>query len=252
MPFVPQIRNWNIYKMVSPSDRVYVGLTCDLPKRKRSYKRFDCKSQVLLYNSLNKHGFDNLNFEVIDNFDGTPSEARSKEIFWIRTYMSNFNKYPEQNGLNLTDGGQGTFGRKMSEERKKHLSDLYKGLAFFAGHKHTDEAKASISKSKKGKKSPHKGKTWGIEYCLSNSKGQKNKSLSSKGRKLSEEVKDRLRKNRKSTSKKPLLLISENEVLEFSSIRKTSVFLGIGTGLIKRIVDGFNNNKFNNYIIKYK
>ena len=40
--------------------------------------------------------------------------------------MSNFNKYPNQNGLNLTNGGQGTSGRKMSEENKKYLSVVEK------------------------------------------------------------------------------------------------------------------------------
>ena len=63
MAFIPNIiKSWNIYKMTSPTDRVYVGLTSDLPKRKRNYRRADCKSQVLLYKSLNKYGFDNLNF----------------------------------------------------------------------------------------------------------------------------------------------------------------------------------------------
>lgn len=253
MAFIPNIiKSWNIYKMTSPTDRVYVGLTSDLPKRKRNYRRADCKSQVLLYKSLNKYGFDNLNFEIIDEFDGTASEARSKEIFWIRSCMSNFNKYPNQNGLNLTNGGQGTSGRKMSEENKKYLSNLYKGVAFFAGHKHTEEAKASMSKNKKGKESPHKGKKITLELCLKNSEGQKNKIFSLKGKKLSEETKARLRENRKSTCKKPILLISDNETLEFSSIRKSSLFLGIGTALIKRIIEGFNDNKFNNYTIKYK
>lgn len=237
--------------MTSPTDRVYIGITSDLPKRKRAYKKVNCKSQILLYKSLNKYGFDNLNFEIIDNFDGTASEARSKEIFWIRTCMSNFNKYPNQNGLNLTNGGQGTSGSKMSEERRKYLSNLYKGVAFFAGHKHTEEAKSSMSKNKKGKESPHKGKTYSLEFCLKNSEAQKNK-ISIKRKKLSEEAKAKLRENRKSTSKKPILLISNNETLEFSSIRKSSVFLGIGAALIKRIIDGFNNGKFNNYTIKYK
>ena len=47
--------------------------------------------------------------------------ADGKEMFWIRSYMSNKNKYPEQNGLNLTDGGEGRINAKMSEDQWKEF-----------------------------------------------------------------------------------------------------------------------------------
>jgi len=144
MAFVPEIKNWNIYKMTSPTDRVYIGVTSNLSKRKSAYRGKDCKSQSLLFKSIEKYGFDNLNFEIIDNFDGTISEAKSKEMFWIRTFMSNYCKYPEIRGMNLTDGGQGTFGYKLSDAQKEAISIKNKGF------KHADEAKRKISEAGKG------------------------------------------------------------------------------------------------------
>jgi len=135
--------------MVSPSGRVYVGMTSNISKRKAAYSGLDCKSQPMLFNTLYKYGIDNLNFEVIDNFDGTISEAKSKEMFWIRTNMSNYCKYPEQNGLNLTDGGQGTLGYKLSNSQKENISKRN------TGYKHTEEAKKKIAEASLGN-------TWNI------------------------------------------------------------------------------------------
>ena len=140
----PLIKNWHIYKMTSPTDRVYVGMTSNIIKRKAAYSGLDCKSQPLLFKSIEKYGLSNLNFEIIDEFDGTLSEAKSKEMFWIRTYMSNYCKYPGMRGMNLTDGGQGTLGYKVSDAQKKMTSKRNKG------YKHTEEAKNKISEASKG------------------------------------------------------------------------------------------------------
>lgn len=140
----PSIKNWHIYKMTSPTDRVYVGMTSNIIKRKAAYSGLDCKSQPLLFKSIEKYGLSNLNFEIIDKFDGTLSEAKSKEMFWIRTYMSNYCKYPEMRGMNLTDGGQGTLGYKVSDAQKEITSKRNKG------YKHTEKAKIKISEASKG------------------------------------------------------------------------------------------------------
>lgn len=235
--------------MTSPSNGVYVGLTLNLPRRIRNYKRLNCSAQSLLYNSLSKYGFDSFKFEVIDSFEGTHSDAKSKEIFWIRTNMSNRNKYPDFNGLNLTNGGEGKIGCKMPETQKEFLRDLYKGKAFFTGFKHTEEAKQKMSEKKKGKESPHKGKVRSLDACLRNSESKKNNT---NPRVVSEETRAKLRLHKTNTSNKPVIITSDSETLEFRSLRKTSIFLGIGISLIKRIIDGFNDNKFNNYTIKYK
>jgi hypothetical protein len=54
-----------IYKITSPTDKVYIGKTTNLKLRVNYYRRLKCKKQPLLFNSLSKYGFDNHKFEVI-------------------------------------------------------------------------------------------------------------------------------------------------------------------------------------------
>ena len=47
-----------IYKITSPSDRIYIGQSIDINKRFRKYYNLKCKQQPKLYNSLCKYGVD--------------------------------------------------------------------------------------------------------------------------------------------------------------------------------------------------
>lgn len=142
----PEIRNWTIYKILSPSNRIYVGVTCDIKQRFRHYRNLYPSSQKLLYRSLAKYGYGSHSIEIIESFKSTIGFAHGKEIFWIRSYMSNRCKYPEQNGMNMTDGGQGTIGYKMTNEQRVKLGDRVRGF------RHTDEAKRRIGDAAKGNK----------------------------------------------------------------------------------------------------
>ena len=46
-----------IYKITSPTGRIYIGQSIDIEKRIIKYQNIKCKSQRLLYNSLFKYGF---------------------------------------------------------------------------------------------------------------------------------------------------------------------------------------------------
>lgn len=56
----------NIYAIISPTNKIYIGQTVDIKKRFNKYKRLNCKLQYKLYNSLNKYGVDNHEFQVIE------------------------------------------------------------------------------------------------------------------------------------------------------------------------------------------
>lgn len=146
MPLRNEIREWHIYKLVNPKNRVYIGITTNLPKRIRNYQTINCLHQTALRYSLLKYGFEAHSFEVIESFSATVSQAYGKEIFWIRTYMSNYSKWPERNGLNLTEGGRGSHGRVMTDETKEKLRQAN------LGKKYSHETKAKLSAMKKGKK----------------------------------------------------------------------------------------------------
>lgn len=120
------MRKWTIYKLTSPSGRIYIGKTCNFKERMYYYKRGFCKSQRLLHYSLGKYGFDSHALDILEEFENVLSLANEKEKYWILFYKTNRYKYPQQKGLNLTDGGDGIVGVKYTEERREKLSKYQK------------------------------------------------------------------------------------------------------------------------------
>jgi len=115
--FIFYMKQYFIYKITSPDNNVYVGCTSDFEKRKAKYRLLDktTKGQRILFLSFNKYGYENHKIEIIYNSFCDSIEAQSLEMFWIRTLMTNKSRWPQMNGLNLTDGGSGTLGNKRSE-----------------------------------------------------------------------------------------------------------------------------------------
>lgn len=142
-----------IYKITSPTGRVYVGQSIEIEKRFSFYKSVACKSQVKLYRSLKKYGFDNHVFEVLE-------ECSIEDLFRLeRHYQEKFNTITD--GLNCiyvatsekkairsieTRKKIGDFnrGKKRSKEICEKISKARKGMVF------TDEHKENIRKSKTG------------------------------------------------------------------------------------------------------
>lgn len=193
--------NWVIYKITNPNDCVYIGKTKNLKGRISNYKNLSnsIRKQKLLYNSLAKYGFESHSIEIIDTFNSTLSYVNGKEIFWIRSYMCNARKWREHNGLNLTNGGDGNVGMKypdrgvsklkgtkISEERKKALSEYNKKYPSrpMLNKNHTEEAKIKISESKKNKPSPHKGKKMSLDFIEKNRLSHIGIASKNKGKKI--------------------------------------------------------------------
>jgi hypothetical protein len=78
------------------------------------------------------------------------SEAFEWESFYIRHY----GRIDIGTGIlrNLTDGGEGTSGRKASLETRQKISQATKGNKKWLGRRHTPEARAKMSRTKTGKK----------------------------------------------------------------------------------------------------
>jgi len=135
------VRRWYVYKTTNPENQVYIGRTSNIKNRKSAqlkpywHRHKINRRNRFFIESLKTHEVENHKFEVIESFDGTEREVDSKEMFWIRTYMSNRNKYPEQNGFNLTDGGIGIRGYKNTEETKQKMSISGANKIFTETHK---------------------------------------------------------------------------------------------------------------------
>jgi group I intron endonuclease len=147
------MKKWTIYKITNPVGQVYIGKTSNYRKRidrYRTLKKYE--RQRLVYESINKYGFENHNVSIVETFEGDEIYSEGKEMFWIRTYMSNYNRWPNQSGLNLTDGGKGALGYKMPESHKQKLSKL------FTGRTYSDE---TIERMRQGQlNSPFYGIKW--------------------------------------------------------------------------------------------
>lgn len=94
---------YSIYRIVNKvTQRCYVGKTADLMRRSKDHFRLLSKSihtNVRLQAAANKHGLENLVFEIVETCISADS-VNDREMYWIRYYDS-FNT-----GYNLTEGGE--------------------------------------------------------------------------------------------------------------------------------------------------
>jgi group I intron endonuclease len=140
-----------IYKITSPSGKVYIGQTTSPKRRFKCYKNLYCKGQLFLYNSFVKHGVFNHTFEVLETYnnDTDISILNDREIFYIKDYKNRGFEL-----LNLDEGGRNA--RKSEETRKKlsnsRIGKYEGGLNPMYGKTHTADARLKISIANKGRK----------------------------------------------------------------------------------------------------
>lgn len=82
-----------IYKITSPSGKVYIGQSRNIRKRFSVYKRKKCENQIRIYNSIMKYGWDNHIFEVIEECEIELLNERER-------YWQDFYNVIGKNGLN--------------------------------------------------------------------------------------------------------------------------------------------------------
>lgn len=256
------ILNWVIYKITNPNGHVYIGRTSNIDNRLNAYKTLNkgIVRQRRIYNSLLEYGYNNHIVSVIDNFTSNISYAHGKEIFWIRTNLSNYNKYPEYNGLNLGNGGSKNFGikhleqaniaksnrykgRKMPEYQKYHLKSIMKGAKSpMEGKNHTEQTKIKMSNSKKGKSSKLKGVKLSFEKRINNLSYKRGYTP----RKYSK------RTVISSTKNIRISVFDLNNVFieNITSLRKAKLKFEVSSNLIKDVLNGLNNNILKGVIIK--
>lgn len=111
-----------IYKITSPTKKVYIGQTWNMLKRRSSYKKLTCKSQPKLYNSIMKHGWENHLFELIHELpkDVTQNILDSYEVFYWEQY--------KECGADLLNTKEPGKGGKHSEESKRKMSKAQIGI----------------------------------------------------------------------------------------------------------------------------
>ena len=246
-----------VYKHVSPSNKVYIGITCQNPDR-RWRKGDGYKHNQYFSRAIERYGWDNFLHEVIED-NLTLEDAYEKEKYYIALYKSNDSLY----GYNLTKGGDGVQGIEFSEEAIKRMSDNVKGEnnPFFGKH-HTDETKERISQTIKEMyaqyptRNPNYGNTWSDEQKerASNyftgqviSKETRHKmSLSHKNKTQQKYTEERVRKNKESQPNSKRIKCIELD-MEFSSMNDCARYFKTKVGCISSAAN--NNRKYKGYTL---
>lgn len=254
-----EIREWTIYKITSPSGRVYVGKTINIKNRVSSYKSALAHSQKLLNKSFLKYGFASHDVCIIDSFIGDNNFASGKEMFWIRSYMSHKNKFPEQRGMNLTDGGEGRSGCVTSKETKEKQS-----LAKIGKPPHNKGKVGMQVAWNKGIKTGLPSWSSGKDFSYLSEDERKERfgkhnlgNSYNKGRKHSEEYCEKMRSIKLGTTveklRKPIIQLSLNGdfIAEYSSLKEAQDKTGITTTTISQIAKGIRL-KPRNFLFKFK
>jgi len=150
-----------IYKATNNvNKKCYIGQTkfnIEIRKKQHSSNGF------LLHNAIRKYGIDAFEWEVIDDTCQSKEELDEMEYHYIKQYHSHISEY----GYNMTWGGDGIHGYKHTEKSKKKMSESLKGrlsgknnpmygkigkLHPNFGKKLSKETKKKLSESLKGKK----------------------------------------------------------------------------------------------------
>jgi group I intron endonuclease len=195
-----------IYKITSPSNKVYIGQSIDIERRFRHYKRMVCKEQIKIHNSLLKYGVDAHIFEVLELCD--TEELNNRERHYQDLYDS------VANGLNLLYVKSEHFNGGHSEESKKKISDSLKGRKLSEEHKY----KIGLNNSRRGMsdetKEKHRLGRLGKKASPETIAKQILKRL---GTKRSEETKKKISEALKGIQREP---ISEETRLKMSESQK--------------------------------
>lgn len=117
-----------IYKLTNTlNNKIYIGLTTETisercRKRIAEAKYRESRNSYIL-NAIRKHGSKVFKVEQLDTAN-TLEELQQKEIFYIEKYNSTNRNI----GYNLTKGGEGNLGLKMSEETKEKIRQKHLGV----------------------------------------------------------------------------------------------------------------------------
>ncbi len=164
-----------IYKITSPSGRVYIGQSWNIEKRWRDYSIKTVKGQRFLNNSFEKYGKSNHLFEILHELpqDTTQQTLNSLEVFYMDLYKAD--------GFLLMNCRGGGSNGKLSDETKKLMSEKLKGRPSWNKGmrgvvKMSEETKRKQSEIKKGKPPNSAGKPrskHAIEQTAMKNKGRK-------------------------------------------------------------------------------
>jgi len=150
-----------IYKATNKiNGKVYIGQTeKDLEWRKNKHKQDSKRMDTYFYRAIKKYGWDNFEWEVIDDTAQNRKELNELEKYYIAQYQSFVDK---TKGYNSTSGGE--YGYKITEEQKQQRSERVRGdknpfsnkqrVFSWKGKHFSEEHKKHLSEALTGRPAP--------------------------------------------------------------------------------------------------
>jgi len=135
---------YTIYKATNKiNGKSYIGFAKRWPYRKTEHLNESYRVNAVCYNThfhraIRKHGWDNFDWEVLYQSSDGNHTLKVMEAHFISEYDT------FENGYNQTKGGEGSLGRKHSEETKAKIREKRKQQVF------TEETKKLWSEQRKG------------------------------------------------------------------------------------------------------
>jgi len=137
------MRIYTIYTITNQlNGKTYVGFTSNKPNRRwKDHKKPHTleTSQQYIHRAMRKYGVENFKFQPIYQSTDQQYTLKNMEPHFIFERNSHVSKH----GYNLTNGGDGTIGRRCSEETRRKIGKAS------ADRIHTSESKARISNTLK-------------------------------------------------------------------------------------------------------
>jgi group I intron endonuclease len=189
-----------VYKITSPSGKIYIGSSVNYKKRLTQYRGTGAKAQTILYNSFLKYGIDNHVFEIVELC--TRENLLERELHYGLLY-----EVLGEKGLNCQLPNFGDKVRNIRQETIDKMKQWKPSEETLARMKEaqikrakeypmTEDIKQKLREANLGKKASDETK--------------KKMSLKGKGRVVSEETKERMRAwKRKPVSEEVKKRISE-------------------------------------------
>lgn len=205
-----------IYKITSPTNRVYIGQSVDIEDRKRLYTGHHAKNQTKLYNSFLKYGFINHIFEIIEECE--IDDLNIRERYWQDFYDV------IKNGLNCRLTKTTDKSGKLSKETCNKIGLGHKGKIV------SEETRLKISIAGKGR------------FCSEKTKLKRNIKL--KGLVRTEETRKLMSQN---NSQRRSVICTESGQI-WTSIKDCAKELNLNAKSLNNRLTGFRKN---NTTIRY-
>lgn len=137
-----------IYKITSPSGRVYIGQAIDIHGRFESYSKLqNCKNQIRLYNSIKKYSWGLHKKEILESC--LINQLNEQERYW-QDYYDVLGLKGLNCKLTKTNSKSGKLSDKTCEKKSKSMKGKYIRLGVIL----SDDIKDKMSKASLGKPKP--------------------------------------------------------------------------------------------------